>query len=119
VCLFDEVFGEFGVVAVSLKCFLVFIKPYQEASTGLPYMCLIAIMAHQLVHCRLCVFADTCCLCISNLSMVLLVCSAIFKSVFFNGFVMTVVSLPMCVKVVHLLCAVVVTCLVHWWLSWG
>jgi len=55
-CVFDEVFGKVGGVAICLKCIFVFIKSHYETSSRLPHICLIAVGACQFVYPGLCVF---------------------------------------------------------------
>jgi len=56
VCLFDEVLGQVGGVAVHLKGIFVFIKSHCKTLSSLPHIRLIAVGARQFVYPRLCVF---------------------------------------------------------------
>jgi hypothetical protein len=56
VCLFNEVFGKVGSMAVCLKCIFVFDEPDYETPSSMPHIRLIAVGARQFVYPGPCVY---------------------------------------------------------------
>ena len=91
-------------VAVGFKCIFVFFISLVEALPVCPTYALlqsghVSLYAPERVY-----LSGVMCFCISRFWRVLLVISAIFRSIFLNGLVIYVVSLPMYIKDVHFLC---------------